>query len=178
LGKVCANNRWTSIEDPGYGKGYVMADAIWRDLLDGLLALRRDKGMAIVLLAHSTIDRFDSPTTASYSRYDIRLHKRATALIEDEVDAILLLNQDATVKTEDQGFNKTRARAEGGSTRWIYTEGRPAWVAKNRYGMPDRLIYERGQGFSAMSPYFPTGASSSETETPAQPAEELASAEA
>lgn len=153
--KVCADNNWRTIEDPGYGKGYVAADAPWRDLLDGLNALRRDKGMAIVLLAHSTIERFDSPTTASYSRYDIRLHKRANALVQDEVDAIFLLNQDATIKTEEQSFNKKRIHAEGGATRFIYAEGRPAYVAKNRFGMPDRLIYERGKGFDLISQFLP-----------------------
>lgn len=156
--KTCIDNNWPSIESPGYGKGYVMADAGWRDIMDGLLALRRDRGMTVVLIAHSTIDRFDSPTTASYSRFDIRLHKRALAMVQDEVDAILLLKQDETIKVEDQGFNKKRAHAEGGGTRWIYTEGRPAWVAKNRYGLPDKLIYEIGAGYAALAPYFPAAA--------------------
>lgn len=153
--KVCADNNWRTIEDPGYGKGYVLADSAWREVMEGLTALRVDRGMTIVLIAHSTIVQFDSPTTASYSKFDIRLHKRALAMVQDEVDAILLVKQDETVKVEDKGFNRKHTHAEGGGTRWIYCEGRPAFTAKNRYGMPDRIMYPKGKGYAAMAKYFP-----------------------
>lgn len=153
--KVCEDNSWESIESPGYGKGYIAADSYWTDLLEGLNALRRDRGMAVVLIAHSEIIRFDDPRTASYSRFDFRLHKRAHALIEDEMDMILFVNDDATVKEEDQGFNKKRARANDSTQAWIFTQGRPSLNAKNRYGMPAKLIYKKGEGFAKLAPYFP-----------------------
>lgn len=153
--KACAVNNWASIESPGYGKGYVEADRFWREYLDGVNALRRDRGMNIVQVAHSDISRFDDPQSASYSRFDIRLHKRALAMIQDEVDAILFVNQDVTIKQEDVGFNKKRARAEGGATRLIYSEGRAAFVAKNRYGMPPTIRYDKGEGYRALAQYFP-----------------------
>lgn len=154
-GKACADNNWASIEAPGYGKGYVEADRVWREVLDGLNALRRDRAMSVVLIAHSDITQFPNPAGAQYPRWDIRLHKRALALVQDEVDVILLINQDATVKTEDAGFNKKRAHAEGGGTRWIYADGRPAWVAKNRYGMPERFLFKKGHGYAEISKHFP-----------------------
>ena len=153
--KTCEDNSWASIEAPGYGKGYVEADRLWRDFFEGLNALRRDRGMTIVVIAHSDISRFDDPQSASYSRFDIRLHKRALAMVQDEVDAVLFVNQDVNVKQEDLGFNKKRSRAEGGSSRLIYTEGRPAFVAKNRYGMPAQVKYELGKGFAELAPYLP-----------------------
>jgi GTPase SAR1 family protein len=156
--KVCADNKWQSLEDPGYGKGYAMTDRYWRYLLDGLSNLRLTRGMTIVLIAHSTIERFDSPTSQPYNRYDIRLHKRAMALIQDDVDAILFVNQDATIKTEKSGFNKENHRAEGGGTRWLYAEGRPAFIAKNRYGIPDRMMFNQDQGYSAIAGYLPAQA--------------------
>lgn len=156
---VCRDNKWDSIETPGYGKGYVATEYRWRELLDGLQALRRDRRMNIVLISHSDVERFDDPRTASYSQYAIRLHKSGRKLVEDEVDAILLLNYEATVKEEDQGFNKKRAHAEGGSQRFIYTEGRPAYTAKNRYGMPPKIVYRAGQGYAELSKYFPQQAS-------------------
>ena len=153
--KTCEDNNWASIEAPGYGKGYVGADKYWRDFLEGLNALRRDRNMTIILIAHSDITRFDDPQAASYSRFDIRLHKRALAMVQDEVDAVLFVNQDTTIKQEDLGFNKKRARAEGGTTRLIYAEGRPAFVAKNRYGIPASMRYDIGQGYAALSQYLP-----------------------
>lgn len=152
---VCEQNKWDNIEQPGYGKGYVPADDRWRELIDGLNALRIDKGMTIIVICHSEIERFDDPSSISYSRYDLRLHKRARAILEDEMDAILLVKEDVAIRREDQGFNKTRAVAEGGIDRFIFTDGRPAFKAKNRYGMPAKLKYEKGKGFAALAPFLP-----------------------
>lgn len=166
---TCKANGWDSIEGPGYGKGYVMADIYWRDLLDGLNALRLDRGMAVVLIGHSHVTRFDDPQTVSYDRYDLRVHKRALGILQDEMDAILLVKEDPSIKMEDAGFNKKRAHAEGGGLRWIFTEGRPAFVAKNRYDMPSKLQFKRDKGFEALAPYFPGGPA-------VEPAEDVAEA--
>ena len=156
--KVCRDSNVKSIElaGGGYGKGYIEADNLWLQVLDGLNYLRNERGMAVVLVGHAIISRFDDPETQSYSRYDIDLHKRAEALLKREVDAILLVKKDVTIKTEGKG---ERARADGGDTRWIYTEGKPAFTAGNRYNMPARIIYQRGQGFAALAPFFPQSAS-------------------
>lgn len=151
---TCEANEWDSIEQPGYGKGYLAADFFWRDFLEGLNALRREREMTIVLLAHSEIERFDDPRTTSYSRFDYRLHKRAHAMIGDEMDAILFVNQDAAIKEDDAGFNKKRARAVENTQRWIYCERRPSMTAKNRFGMPDRLLFRKGQGYAKLAPYL------------------------
>src|SRR5690606_25160317 len=42
---------YARIEDFPYGKGYVYAMAVWSDLLDGLDALRNDRGMNVILIA-------------------------------------------------------------------------------------------------------------------------------
>ena len=153
--KVCADNKWQTLEDPGYGKGYVVADGYWRHLLDGLSNLRLNRNMTVVLLAHSDISRFDSPTSSPYNRYDIRIHKRALALVQDDVDAILFINQDVSIKEDEAGFNKKVKHAEGGGTRWLHAVGRPAFTAKNRYGIPDRVVYRRDEGYAAIAQYLP-----------------------
>lgn len=157
--KVCADNNWQSIESPGYGRGFVQADSVWRDLLEGASALRRDKGMGVVYIAHSTIETVNDPTTASYSQYNIRLHKRAVGLMQDEVDAIFFLNQDVSLLQNDPKAKAgpgTRLRASGGGNRWIHATPRPAYIAKNRYGLPDKLEYKKGEGFKVMEPFFPS----------------------
>lgn len=158
--RVCQDNNWQNIESPGFGKGYYAADAYWSDLIEGMNALRRDKNMGVVYIAHSTIETVNDPLTQSYSRFDIRLQKRAIAKFQDEVDAIFFLNQDVTLKQDDpkakQGAG-TRVRADGGGNRWIYAAPRPAFVAKNRFGIPDKLMYERGRGYEALAPHFPGG---------------------
>ena len=152
--EVCRRNNWSSIEQPGFGKGYVETDYAWAEVIDALNFLRNERGMNVILIAHATITRFDDPETQSYSRYDIDLHKRAEAMLKREVDAILLVKKDVTIKQEGPG-GKGRARADGGETRWIYCQGRPAFTAGNRYNMPERAMYAKGKGFEALRPFFP-----------------------
>ncbi len=148
-------NAKANIEDFGYGKGYVYSQRVWADFLDGLNAVRNHRGMGVILIAHSMVARFDDPETVSYDRYQIDLHKSAVGMIEREMDAILLLKKPVVVKTEDAGFNKSRARGEGGGVVLIHTDSRPAYTAKNRYDMPATIRYDRGQGYNALAPYFP-----------------------
>lgn len=160
--RVCKDNNWQSIEDPGYGKGYIATDRPWREFMEGndsypgMNSLRRDRGMTIVLIGHSEISRFDDPNTSSYSKYDTRLHKRANALIQDDSDAILFINQEVTIKTEELGFTQKRTHAEGGTQRWIFAEARASFVAGNRLGIPARTLYPRSGGYKALAPYLPT----------------------
>jgi hypothetical protein len=154
--EACTANGWASIEQPGYGKGYVIADNYWLDFLAGLDFLRRERGMTIVLLAHSAIERIDDPRAASYTSYQLRLHKRARGLVQDWADAILFLAPDLNVTSEDAGFGKKRARADGGSTRWLHCEGRPSFTAKNRYGLPPKIMIPKDFNYdAALAPYFP-----------------------
>ena len=148
-------NPKANIEDFGYGKGYVYAQRVWSDFLEGLNALRRDRNMCIVLIAHSTVSRFDDPETVSYDRYEIDLHSKSVGAIEREMDAIFLVKKPVQVKKEDVGFNKERARGEEGGVPTIHAVGKPAYTAKNRYGMPPSLRYDRGKGFAVLAPFFP-----------------------
>lgn len=153
--ETCRRNNWQTIEDPGFGKGYVAAANVWQEVMDGLKALRSDKGMNVILLGHTDISRFDSPTTDPYSRYRINLHKRAADILEATADLIGFVNYRISLKKADVGFNKTATHAEGGGTRVIYVEERPGFIAKNRYGMPPEIAYKKNEGWSALSNYFP-----------------------
>lgn len=148
-------NAKANIEDFGYGKGYVYAKRVWQDFLDGVNALRKDRGLTMILIAHSAVERFDDPETVSYDRYEIDLHKHSVGAIEREMDAIFLLKSPINVKKEDQGFNKERAIAEASSVVLIHAVGRPAFIAKNRYGMPSTVRFDKGKGYAALAPYFP-----------------------
>ena len=93
---ICASQGWQSIESPGYGKGYVAADVLWRDLLAGLDYLRRRRGMLIVLIAHAAIETVNDPRASSYTSYQLRLHKRARGIVQDWCDAIGFLRPICT----------------------------------------------------------------------------------
>ena len=112
--------------------------------------------MTIVLLAHCEIATVNDPRATSYTSYQLRLHKRARALVEDSADLVGFLAIDVVIKNEQSSFGKTRARADGGSTRWLHSEGRPAFIAKNRFGMPERiLIPQRFDFATTLGKFFP-----------------------
>ena len=138
-GKACRDNGWASIEDAGYGKGYVAALSLWRQYIDGLNALRDDRGMTVVQIAHTDIKRFDSPEHDPYDRYVIKLHTRAAALLQEHSDIVLFANYRISTVKADVGFNKKVNRAMGSGERVIHTAERPAFLAKNRYGLPETL---------------------------------------
>lgn len=137
--QACKDNGWKSIEDAGYGKGYVAALDLWRQYIEWLNALRDDRGMTVIQIAHTEIKRFDSPEHEPYDRYIIKLHARAAALLQEHSDAVLFANYRISTVKSDVGFNKKVNRALGSGERVLHTAERPAFLAKNRYSLPDSL---------------------------------------
>jgi hypothetical protein len=137
--KVCAIRQVASIEDIGYGKGYTFSLTHWRDVLDGLTALRDRKGMTVILIAHAKIERFENPETESYDRYVPRLHKTAAALVAEWCDEVLFAGYRVFTKATDEGFNQKRVQGLGSGERVLKTSERPAHLAKNRLNLPDEL---------------------------------------
>lgn len=129
----------TDIEAFGYGKGYMFAADYWRELLDGLNALRNERGMAVICLAHHAIKRFDAPDIEPYDRYQIKLHERASALVQEWADVIGFANYEVFTAKSDVGFNKDVTRGVTTGRRLLYLTERPAFQAGNRYGMPDSV---------------------------------------
>lgn len=151
--ETCRLNKWASIEDPGYGKGYAAALDTWRVVLDGFNALRDERGMAVIILAHCEIKRFDSPETEPYDRYGIKLQKAASALVQEHVDAVLFANYRVSTVKADAGFNRKAVRGVGAGDRRLYTTERPAFLAKNRFGLDDSLDLDWDK-LAAGIPYF------------------------
>ena len=129
----------TSIEDYGFAKGYTYALEPWREVLDGLTALRKERDIMVILIAHAKIERFENPETDPYDRYSPRLNKHASALIQEWCDEVLFATYKVHTKQTDEGFDKTRTRGLGAGDRILRTTERPAHVAKNRLDLPDEL---------------------------------------
>src|SRR5690606_599575 len=139
--EVCLKRNVPSIEDIAYGKCYTFALSHWRDVLDGLSALRNERGMTVVLLAHAKVERFENPETESFDRYAPRLHKTACAMVIEWCDEVLFANYKVFTKATDEGFNRTRVQGAGTGERILRTSARPAHIAKNRLGPPDALAH-------------------------------------
>lgn len=122
-----------------YGKAAIKQAEIWQELLGGLNALRNERDMAVILIGHSQIKRFDSPETEPYDRYSPKLQERSNALVREWADAVLFANYKTVVKKAEVGFNKEVARGITTGERLLFTTEKPAYMAKNRYSFPDSL---------------------------------------
>lgn len=127
-----------SIEDLGYGKGYVKAINLWQQVLAGLESLRDNKGMGIIMIAHDQVKKYQDPTSESYDRYELKLHAKAGALVSEWSDCLLFATHKVMIRKEDGGFNKKVVKAKGAG-RILYCTETPAYVAGNRFGLPDEI---------------------------------------
>lgn len=125
-------------KDLAYGKDALLIAERWRLVLDWLNALRR-KGMAVILIGHAEVKRFDSPDTDSYERYQPKLTARAGALVQEWADCVLFANFRTFVKSEKINDRKEIKKAIPGGERLLYTGEKPAYLAKNRYSLPESL---------------------------------------
>jgi hypothetical protein len=162
--KLCAQNGVNSIEkvDGGYARGYTHALTYWREIIDQLNVLRSGRGMVVVMIAHSKVERFEDPESSPYDRYSPRLNKHAAALVSEWSDAVLFATRKIRTQSEDTGFNRKRTIAHAigkdGGERILRCVGGPTCVAKNRYDITDELPLSWAAFIHALSNNQPQGA--------------------
>jgi AAA domain len=117
----------------GYGKGYVEATRRFvEEFFAKIDILQSVKKMHVIFIAHAEITNFSDPyLQTSYSKYDLKLHKRTASKFKEYVDAVLFAQYESFAKENDEGV-KTHSTGE----RVLYTEHQPTFNAGNRYGLP------------------------------------------
>lgn len=134
---VCKANGWKDIEVPGYGKGHVAAAAEWRQLLEGFEALRQQRNMAVVLICHVKQQRIETPTLEGYDAYVLKMHAKASALVEEFADIVGFAAHRVAIKKTDSGFGQKEAKAIKTNERVLHLEAHPAYPSGNRFGLQD-----------------------------------------
>ena len=139
--KVCENEKVDSIDNIAYGKGYKLAVLLWQKYIDYLTQLRNEKNMVIMQLAHTSIRTFYPPDGESYDRYEIALHKAASAKLQEHSDIVMFGNYDVNLVKSQGKMGKQEKRAVSSGERKLWTQEKPAWLAKNRYGMEEQIDF-------------------------------------
>jgi hypothetical protein len=134
---TCQRLNVKSIEEPGYGRGYVEALTEWKMFFDMLTALRDHKQMTIVMIAHDSVVKVEDPMHPAYDMHTIKIHKRAAAKAIEYADIVGFASYKTLVTTEKTGFNQTRNRALDTGERVMHLSGTSAFIAKNRFSMPE-----------------------------------------
>ncbi|TGA96710.1 ATP-binding protein, partial [Sporolactobacillus shoreae] len=93
--KVCADAQKKSIEDFGYGTGYIKLEEELGRFLNKLQDVV-DDGINVVLTAHAQIRKFEQPDEmGAYDRYELKLGKktsaRTSALVKEWADMVLFI---------------------------------------------------------------------------------------
>jgi hypothetical protein len=142
---LCRQHGASCIEkvDGGYARGYTHALGHWRQVLEALDRLRRERQMVVICIAHAKVERFEDPESPAYDRFVPRLHKHAAALVCEWADAVLFATRRFRTQSEDAGFNRRRtiatALGRDGGERILRCVGSPSCVAKNRFSIADEL---------------------------------------
>lgn len=136
----------------GFGKAYERMQLMFKNLRnDYIIPIRENRGMNIILLCHSSKEKFEDPmTNTSYDMYETALHKKVKPIFEDWVSAIFFINYNRLRAENSDG----KEYAEGDSTRIIFTEERPSHVAKNRFEMPPEIQYDKETGWKDIRKYI------------------------
>lgn len=160
---VCETAKKPSIESWGYGKGYVVAAERFKELLDALDACIAN-GVNVILIAHSQMRKFERPDEAgAYDRFEVKLNKHVASMSKEWADAVLFLDYETFVSVDDNG----KGKASGGK-RVIRTSHNVCWDAKNRWGLPDKLMLDEG-GITKVRENMPVRDGSSRPEQKSQP---------
>lgn len=144
---LLATSKKTSIEDFGFGKGWVMVAERMSRMLASIDTLI-DAGKNVVLIAHSKIVRFEAPDAlAAYDRYELKLSKQSSPLLKEFADELWFLRFKTKVSTTDTG----KGKGIGGKERILLTTHSAAYDAKTRSGLAEELPLE----WASVSHLFP-----------------------
>lgn len=117
--------------DGGYGRGYVYAVEVWREIVDRLDIIRANRKMGIILIGHAKDEKVTDPEASDIVRYSLRLNKHASNLLCEWADAVLFATRLSGA-----------ARGKDGGERILRTQASASCVAKNRYGFDEILPLE------------------------------------
>lgn len=137
--EVCRRENKKSIEDIGYGKGYIAACELYRSEYNEFLRyLNRVKGLQICQIAHSQATKVNPPDmTQGFTRWDLKLDRRVSDLLREEADAIWYATIPIVTATVDGGFNSKQTKAVSVGERRLYTQPAGGFLAGSRWAMPE-----------------------------------------
>jgi hypothetical protein len=103
-----------------------------------LMALRNQFGFAIIMLGHHKAIKLTPPDADPFTQWSLTLPDDVARILIGDSDFVLFATYPTHTMSTDQGFGKKVARAITEKPVLLTSEN-GARVAKNRYGMPEKL---------------------------------------
>ena len=123
--------------DGGYGAGLNHAAELHRIFADSCMRII-PYGMTLVYVAHSTTENVNPPDGPEFTRYNIRLDKRAQRAYIDDPDLVAYVRLRTRYVTKEKD---DRAKAVADKARIIVCHPTGAHISKNRYGIEEPLLW-------------------------------------
>jgi len=128
-----------SIEEIGYGKGFLTAGEMLQDALLEFSSLQK-MGKIIILIAHAKIEKFADPQGEGYDRYSPSLGKKTSSVCREWADDVIFMNFRIYRKAiEGEGMNKGGRQIAAKAERVMFTSDKPSFQAKTRSGLPEEI---------------------------------------
>jgi hypothetical protein len=145
----------------GFQKGYLVVAEMHNEIMNACNVLR-NKGMSIVFLAHTGIQRVkDSPELDEHCVYTMDMHKQSVPIYVNQVDMVIYLVKESFVsgkETNKKGqVTKYGKLIQTGARKLITaSDGKVGYVAaKTRYPMEVELPLELGKNpLLKLIPFF------------------------
>lgn len=143
--EICKKENVKSIDDIGWQNGYKMAVSRHQEVAELLKAIRKKHKIDVIVLGHSRVKSFADPSiSASYDKYQLSINEQAENVWVRMVEAVLFMNYEILKADEKKKF------AQGEGIRYCFTQERPAFKAKNRYGLPFKILMPKGESYKAL----------------------------
>jgi AAA domain len=120
------------VAETAYGNGHILATNSFIDIRNKLDRLRIEKGMAIVLNAHTLVKKRNDPLDGDFDEHALKLHDKFAGAAVEWADAVLLLKQ----KTIQSDKTPNGLKEVG---RVMYTSGILGTTTKNRLYLPETI---------------------------------------
>lgn len=118
-----------SIEDYGYGKGYIAAEEEFRKFISLLDFLQSRRGMHIAMAMHAHVKNFKNPGGADFDRYEPKAHTRIARVVVEWAENFLFgfFEMDAGKIGDEK-----KAKGVSSGKRILGTRQSAMYNAKNR----------------------------------------------
>lgn len=123
----------------GYGAGLAAAAERHRQIKALADRLTHERGLNVVFIAHADTETVELPDADAYTRYTLRMNKRAVSHYSDDVDVVAFIK----LRTLTHGSGERKKAVSDGS-RIITCYPTPNHISKNRYGIAEDLPFAQG----------------------------------
>lgn len=122
----------------GFGNGWAEVEELWHQLTSHLDRIQVKRGLNVIVLAHSDLERFKDPDSGQdWDRWTMRASKKTLGVFRGWVDEILFMKREVTTKTKRDMVGRQGSRV-------VFTDSGPGRIAGSRRGLPPRIVIPDG----------------------------------